>query len=71
MKNEKRKGYKTIEQQIEANKRYLENNEKAKKNRKIIVARSQAKKFINDFASLKELEEFEKLIKARKLIIKK
>ena len=44
MKNEKRKGYKTIEQQIEANKRYLENNEKAKKNRKIIVARSQAKK---------------------------
>lgn len=71
MKNEKRKGYKTIEQQIEANKRYLENNEKAKKNRKIIVARSQAKKFINDFASLKELEEFEKLIKARKENIKK
>lgn len=71
MKNEKRKGYKTIEQQIEANKRYLENNEKAKKNRKIIVARSQAKKFINDFASLKELEEFEKLIKVRKENIKK
>lgn len=71
MKNEKRKGYKTIEQQLAADKRYLENNEKAKKNRKIIVARSQAKKFINDFASLKELEEFEKLIKARKENIKK
>ena len=37
MKNEKRKGYKTIEQQLAADKRYLENNFQAKQRRKVIV----------------------------------
>lgn len=58
----KRKGYKDINQQIEANKRYLEKNPNARENRKRIVAKSQAKKFINDFASFEELKLLKSLI---------
>lgn len=66
MKNEKRKGYKTIEQQLAADKRYLENNFQAKQRRKVIVAKSSCKRFINELANIKELEELENIIKTRK-----
>ena len=62
----KRKGYKNIEQQLAADKRYLENNFQAKQRRKVIVAKSSCKRFINELASINELEELENLIKTRK-----
>lgn len=58
----KRKGYKTLEQQYAATKRYLENNPEAKEKRKIAVAKSQAKKFINDYANNEDLQELKTLI---------
>ena len=58
----KRKGYKTIEQQMAATKRYMENNPEAKEKRKIAVAKSQAKKFINDYANKEDLQELKTLI---------
>lgn len=58
----KRKGYKNINQQLEADKRYLQRNPQAKERRKRIVAKSQAKKFINEFATIEELEELKGLI---------
>lgn len=62
----KRKGYKNIEQQLAADKRYLENNFQAKQRRKVIVAKSSCKRFINELANINELEELENLIKTRK-----
>jgi hypothetical protein len=62
----KRKGYKNIEQQLAADKRYLENNFQAKQRRKVIVAKSSCKRFINELANIKELEELENIIKTRK-----
>ncbi|MGY0395056.1 hypothetical protein [Fusobacterium sp. SYSU M8A802] len=61
----KRKGYKTIEQQIEANKRYLENNPEAKEKAKISNYRSKARKFILELATKKDLEELKDLIKQK------
>ena len=61
-KSVKRKGYKTLEQQYAATKRYLENNPEAKEKRKIAVAKSQAKKFINDYANKEDLQELKTLI---------
>ena len=61
-KTVKRKGYKTLEQQYAATKRYLENNPEAKEKRKIAVAKSQAKKFINDYANKEDLQELTALI---------
>ena len=61
-KTVKRKGYKTLEQQYAATKRYLENNPEAKEKRKIAVAKSQAKKFINDYANKEDLQELKALI---------
>ncbi len=61
----KRKGYKTLEQQYAATKRYLENNPEAKEKRKILVAKSQAKKFIREMADHSELQELMELIKER------
>lgn len=58
----KRKGYKNIKQQLEADKRYLQKNPQAKERRKRIVAKSQAKKFISEFATIEELEELKELI---------
>ena len=66
MSENKRKGYKTMEQQIAADKRYLENNFQAKQRRKVIVAKSSCKRFINELANIKELEELENIIKTRK-----
>ena len=58
----KRKGYKTQEQQNEANKRYRA-TEEGKKNTKHSTYKSRAKVFIKEMASFKELEELKKLIK--------
>ncbi len=66
----KRKGYKTIEQQMAATKRYMENNPKAKELQKKSVAKSQARKYINEYATLEELEEIEQLIAERKKVLK-
>lgn len=62
----KRKGYKTIEQQLAAEKRYLENNPDAKKKKRINTMRSETKKFIREFATLEELKELEEMIELRK-----
>ncbi len=61
----KRRGYKTVEQQIEANKRYLKNNPLAKEKAKKRTAKSQAKKFIKEMATIEELEELKKMIEER------
>ena len=65
----KRKGYKTQEQQNEANKRYRA-TEKGKEVQRKSVAKSQAKKYINEFANLEELQELTDLIEKRKNILK-
>lgn len=69
MEERKRKGYKTQEQQNEANKRYRA-TEKGKEITRKSVAKSQAKKFINEYATLEELEEIERLTAERKKILK-
>ncbi|WP_338967463.1 hypothetical protein KST88_02590 [Fusobacterium nucleatum] len=66
MEKEKRKGYKDPEGQKRANERYLENNPEAKEKKKINSMRSNAKRFIKEFATLQELEELEILIKNKK-----
>ena len=63
---EKRKGYKTKEGQKKANERYLANNPEAKEKKKINSMRSNTKRFINEFATIEELEELEILIKNKK-----
>ena len=62
MEEKKRKGYKTQEQQNEANKRYRA-TEEGKKNTKHSTYKSRARVFINEMATLEELEELENLIK--------
>lgn len=66
MEEKKRKGYKTQEQQNEANKRYRA-TEEGKKNTKHSTYKSRARVFINEMATLEELEELENLIKNKKL----
>jgi len=63
---EKRKGYKTQKQQNEANKRYR-TTEEGKEKTKHSTYKSRAKVFINEMATLEELEELENLIKNKKL----
>lgn len=58
----KRKGYKTIEQQVAANKRYLESNPEAKTKARISDYKSKAKKFIKEYADRSALEELQELI---------
>ena len=65
MEEKKRKGYKTQEQQNEANKRYRA-TEEGKKNTKHSTYKSRARVFINEMATLEELEELENLIKNKK-----
>lgn len=60
---EKRKGYKTKEGQKKANERYLENNPEAVKKGTIRSMKSNAKRYIREFATPEELEELEVLIK--------
>lgn len=64
MEDKKRKGYKTQGQQNQANKRYRA-TERGKEIQKKSVAKSQAKKYINEYATKEELEELIKLIKER------
>lgn len=71
MEEKKRKGYKTSKKQVEANNRYLENNEGAKEKKKISNLKSNGKKFILAYAKLEELEEYENFIKERKKNLKK
>lgn len=61
-----RKGYKTVEEQIEANRRYLQNNEEAKLKKKIVSLRSNGKNFIKNYSDMASLKEFEMLIMERK-----
>lgn len=65
-KKRKRKGYSTKEGQKEADKRYLEKHPEAKEKKKISAMKSNTKRFINEFATLEELEELENLIKNKK-----
>lgn len=62
----KRKGYKTLEAQKEATKRYFENNPDAKQKQKLYQYKSAGKNFIKNHSTLKDLEEFEEWIKERK-----
>lgn len=63
---EKRKGYKSVEAQMEANRRYLQNNEEAKLKKKITSLRGNGKNYIKNYADLLGLQEFEALIQERK-----
>lgn len=65
MDEKKRKGYKTQEQQNEANKRYRA-TEEGKEKTKHSTYKSRARVFINEMATLEELEELENLIKNKK-----
>lgn len=62
MEEKKRKGYKTQEQQNEANKRYRA-TEEGKEKTKHSTYKSRARVFINEMATFEELEELEILIK--------
>ena len=64
----KRKGYATIGQQIEADKRYREKN---KEHRNYLSARSGARSFIRNKATLDDLNELADLIQKQKGIILK
>lgn len=70
MEEKKRKGYKTQEQQNEANKRYRA-TEEGKKNIKHSTYKSRARVFINEMATFEELEELENLIKNKKMEVLK
>ena len=61
MEEKKRKGYKTQEQQNEANKRYRA-TEEGKEKTKHSTYKSRARVFIKEMASLKELKELKELI---------
>jgi hypothetical protein len=63
----KRKGYKTLEQQYEATKRYLDNNPEAKEKRKKYNLKSYTKNYILKFADNEELEEVKSWLKEREL----
>ena len=67
---EKRKGYKTQKQQNEANKRYRA-TEEGKEKTKHSTYKSRARVFINEMATLEELEELENLIKNKKMEVLK
>ena len=62
MEEKKRKGYKTQDQQNEANRRYRA-TEEGKEKTKHSTYKSRARVFINEMATLEELEELEILIK--------
>lgn len=61
MEEKKRKGYKTQEQQNEANKRYRA-TEEGKGKTKHSTYKSRAKVFINEMANIDELKELQQLI---------
>lgn len=59
---EKRKGYTTVEQQMEADKRWAEKN---KEHRRYLSARGAARSFIRNRATLEDLEELRGMIEER------
>ena len=61
-KQKKRKGYYNIFDQMEANKRYLENHPEAKERRKISNYKSNTKTFIKKYATKENLIELRNLI---------
>lgn len=60
----KRRGYKTIEQQYEATKRYL-STEKGKENNKYLTYKSRTKVFIKTMVTLEDLSEIKELLNIR------
>lgn len=61
----KRRGYKTIEQQMKATKRYMENNPEAKEKRKRSNYKTNGKAFILRYATLEDIKEFRLLLEQR------
>ncbi len=66
---EKRKGYKTMAQQIATDMKYLESDPDAAMRKKVSNYKSNGKAFITKYASLEDLQEFEKLIQDRKELL--
>ena len=60
-----RKGYKSIEEQLEADRRYLKNNPAAKEKKKISTLRSQAKRYVREYMSIEEYGDFIQLMDSR------
>lgn len=67
----KRKGYKDIQKQIEANERYLENNPEAKVKGNRSRVKSTCHRFIREFATVKELKNIKELIETREATMEK
>ena len=59
MEKEKRKGYKEISKQLEADKRWIEKN---KEHRNYLSRRSNARGFIRNLAKKEDLQELKELI---------
>ena len=67
----KRKGYKDVQEQIEANKRYLDNNPDAKVKANRSRVKSTCHRFIREFATVKELKNIKELIETREETMEK
>ena len=67
----KRKGYKDIQKQIEANERYLDNNPDAKAKANRSRVKSTCHRFIREFATVKELKNIKELIETREETMEK
>lgn len=67
--NKKRKGYKTQEQQNEANKRYLAKNPEFKVKQRYSNYKSVTKKFILEIGTKEDLQEFSKMLEKRLKIL--
>jgi hypothetical protein len=67
----KRKGYKDVQEQIEANKRYLDNNPEAKAKGNRSRVKSTCHRFIREFATVKELKNIKELIETREATMEK
>lgn len=59
----KRKGYKNLEDQISADKRWIENN---REHRNYLSSRGAARSFIRNKATIKDLDELISLIEVRR-----
>lgn len=62
----KRKGYKNIEDQVAANKRYEERHPEIKEKNKISRLRSTCKRFIREYATEDDVRELEILLAKRR-----
>ena len=67
----KRKGYKDVQEQIEANKRYLDSNPDAKIKANRSRLKSTCYRFVRDFATTKELKNIKELIVTREETMEK